>query len=294
VKYNVTLVDPPSYKYAYLATDTCRVIAHSLRSLGHVCDLTTNNVDASAINIIVGGHLLTEVDSNRIVEAGIQHIIHQSEVLTPGTGNFKVVSSFLGERFEPVCRRLFETALKIWDGVPANQDALRLLDIQPDRFKWFRQGFHEALIDVKHRPWVEKDIDVLFMGSVNQRRAAILNEMAKTMRVVAVLDAPAAFRNDLIARAKVNLSARSWDTSNHLEALRVTYLLNNRCVILCETADTHHHLQELIVTTTYDQLVVRCREILAEGPAALEDRAAIGFEGYKLMPMTAFLPELLN
>src|SRR5579862_2891619 len=100
MQYNVTLIDPANYKYAYLLTDTSRMIAYGLRSLGYSCSLTVNNLDASAINVIVGTHLLQEQDSNSIINSGVKVVVHQSEVLMPGTGGVRVRSSFLGDQFE--------------------------------------------------------------------------------------------------------------------------------------------------------------------------------------------------
>ncbi len=294
MKYNVTLIDPPQYKYAYLITDVCRIIAYGLRSLGFTCNMSTNNLDAGAMNILLGVHLLSAADSDAIVNSGVQYLVHQSELLHPGKGAYKVVSAFLGEEFEPRCRRLFEHAVEIWEPFGPNSELLAQLDIPRERIKPFRQGFQPELMDVQHRPWADKDIDVLFVGSVTPRRNRILSELSRYMRVHAALDAPAAFRNDLMARARINLNLRANDNSKLLEAGRVTYLFNNRCVVVSETAESHPHLQAFSVNAPYDQLVGTCRALLAEGQPKMEAIAEAALQGYKRMPMTDVLKELLG
>ena len=294
VKYNVTLIDPPGYKYAYLITDVCRVIAYGLRSLGFTCDLTTNHLDLGCINILLAVHLLNAADAQTIASSGAKYIVHQSELLRPGTGEHKVVSAFLGEEFEARSRLLLEHAMEVWEPYAPNADLLALFDIPRERIKSFLAGYQPELTDVVHRPWAEKDIDVLFIGSVTPRRNQILSELSRHMKVHAALDAPAAFRNDMIGSAKINLNLRANDNSTMLEAGRVTYLFNNRCVVVSEAAESHPHLHPLMVNAPYDQLVDTCRQLLAEGPDKLDQVAEAGFEGYKQFPMTDQLKRILD
>src|SRR5438105_11724849 len=84
LRYNVTLVDPVGYKFAYVLADICRVVASGIRSLGYRCDLTTNNIDAGAVNIIVGTHLLSAQDLSMVQQSGSQYIALHTEWLSPG------------------------------------------------------------------------------------------------------------------------------------------------------------------------------------------------------------------
>lgn len=293
MKYNVTLIDPASYKFAYLLTDTCRLVASSIRSLGHVCDLTVNSLDDQALNIVFGGHLLNRDAARQIASSGARYVAHQSEWLTLGPDGQTVVSSFQGASFEPNCRAFFAGAELVWEAYDHNVGLLEKLDIPRERFRRLASvGFHQDLVDVTHRPWAEKDVDVLFFGSVTPRRARVIDALAQNLRVVAVLDAPAAFRNDLIARAKLNLNLHASDEFRHLSLSRVSVLLNNCCAVVSERAETNPELHPLMVMAEYDRLVETCHELLARPD--LPVLAEQSFERYRQMPMADLVRPLIS
>jgi len=292
MKFNVTIIDPANYKYAYLATDLCRLVTFGLRSLGHDCDMSVNNFDASAINIVAMTHLLSEQDINAIMSAGLKYICIQTETLFPGQGDVRVMSAFQGDQFERKCRRFYEGAVAIWEPYDSNMELLRLFDIPPERLKKLSLGFHEKLIDVEHRPRDKKDIDVLFFGSVSDRRRAVFNGLVERgFRTVALLDAPAAFRNDLIARARLNINIHNSDTFRHLSLTRATYLLNNRASLVSETSDTHPELRSLIFEADYHQLPERCAELLSS--SNLDELTEKSFQQFMETPMSGYLREIV-
>ncbi len=253
--------------------------------------MTVNNFDASAINIVAMTHLLSEADIKTIMDAGLKYICIQTEALFPGSGETRVMSAFQGDQFEKKCRRFYEQALSIWEPYDSNRELLALFDIPSERLKKLSFGFHEKLIDIEHRSPEKKDIDVLFFGSVSPRRQAILQALSQRFRVTGLLDAPAAFRNDLIARARLNLNIHNSDQFRHLSLTRATYLLNNRCLLLSETSDTHPELRSLILEADYQQLVAACETTLARSD--LEQLVEHSFARFQQMPMTECLRELI-
>ncbi|HEY3083512.1 MAG TPA: hypothetical protein VGM69_26765 [Chloroflexota bacterium] len=291
--FNVTLISPEGYRFAYLLTDTCRFAAYGLRSLGHRCDLTVNTIETGKTNIVVGAHLVRPAEAEGIVRAGAPYVVVQSEWLAPGTAPGQIVSSFHGERFEAECRLLFERAQAIWEAYDWNAGMLRAWDVPPERIKPYRTiGYHEKMRDVEHRPWDEKDIDLLFFGSVTPRRQQVLEAVARRRRrVVAVLDAPAEFRNDLIARTKLNLNLNADERYPHLSLGRVGYLLNNRCALVSERATTHHEVQALVECAPYEQLADTCERLLAGG--RLAELADDSYQRFQALPMTDELRRVL-
>ncbi len=181
--------------------------------------------------------------------------------------------------------------MAIWEPYDSNRELLALFDIAPDRLKKLSLGFHEKLIDIDHRSWEKKDIDVLFFGSVSPRRQTILQALSQRFRVTGLLDAPAAFRNDLIARARVNLNIHNSDQFRHLSLTRTTYLLNNRCILLSETSDTHPELRSLVLEAPYEQLATECEKILSRND--IQHIVDSSFEQFQTMPMTNCLRELI-
>ena len=290
--YNVTLISPDNYKYGYLLTDICRFMAYGLRSLGYRCDLTLNSIDTNRINIIVGSHLVTPAEADAIVRAGVRYVVFQSEWLFPGKAPGQVVSSFRGERFAAESLPLLKGTQAVWEPYDWNIGLLKGAGIPPERVKRYRAiGYHELMRDVRHRPWRAKDIDVLFFGSLTERRQRVLDALARRYRVTSLLDAPAEFRNDLIARARVNLNLNAADHYTHLSLSRVGYLLNNACAVVSEAATTHHEIQALMRCAPYERLVEACQEQL--GRPDLEEQAERSYGRFKVFPVAEELRRVL-
>jgi len=266
--YNVTLIYPANYRFGYLLTDICRFFAFGLRELGHRADMTVNMLDRDAINLLVGTHLMTAAEVASVLGQGLRYIALESEILSLGPGG-KIVSSFQGEAFGPTLGPLFAGAEAVWDPFHINIVMLRRLGIPAERIKFLSTyGYAAEMREIKHRPWAEKDIDALFFGSVTDRRAALLAQLEPHMKVVSILDAPAAFRNDLIARAKLNLNLNATDGYTHMPLTRVGYLLNNAAVIVSEPIDTNPELHPMMTFTPKEQLLATCRAMLASPETA--------------------------
>lgn len=269
MRHNVTLINPTNYRFGYLLTDICRYFAFGLRDLGLRADLSVNELDTAAVNVIVGTHLLTPAEVSTIVGSQMKYIALQSEWLSPGAAPNSVVSSFQGEGFQTMLRPLFERATAVWDAFHSNIAMLRRFNIPDERIKWLSSyGYAREMREIKHRPWNDKDIDVLFFGSVSERRRDILAELSRSLRVVSVLDAPAAFRNDLIARARLNVNLHASEAFTHLPLTRVSYLLNNAALVISEPVTTNPELHPMIAFAPRAELIEECRALLARPDAA--------------------------
>jgi hypothetical protein len=126
----------------------------------------------------------------------------------------------------------------------------------------------------------DPDIDVLFFGSMNQRRADILDRMnAAGLRVNAVAGMYGKDRDILIGRAKLLLNVHYYE-AKVLEIVRISYLLANRCPVLSERSSDRledESLADGVAFADYDQLAQRARELI-EAPDERERLARRGFE----------------
>jgi hypothetical protein len=278
MRHNVTLVDPAGYKYAYLLTDACRYVAAGLRGLGHATDLTVNQIEVPGRNVVVGTHLLTGQEAASIAQSGAEYVALHSEWLFTRPDGTGVVSSFVGDRLEREYGRFYQRAAAVWDPYQWNLDLLARLGIAPEKLRLIPTlGYATEIDEIAQRPWAEKDIDVLFFGSITPRRNRVLDALGRSCKVVSVLDAPKDFRNDLIARARLNLNLPGEERYTHLSVYRVAYLLNNRGALISEAATTHADLQAMIETAPYDRLIEACLEAL---PRA-EEIAERGYAAFK-------------
>ena len=102
-----------------------------------------------------------------------------------------------------------------------------------------------------------QDIDVLFYGSMNERRAKVVHDLeAADLNVVTVIGCYGAERDALIARSKVVLNMHYY-TPGVFEAVRVSYLWANRkCVVSEESTDRRG--------VPYTQLVGQCVDLIMD------------------------------
>jgi hypothetical protein len=109
--------------------------------------------------------------------------------------------------------------------------------------------------------------------------------------MTAILDAPGPFRNDLIARARVNINLHAGEQFRHLSLTRTTYLLNNASTLVSEVSDTNPELRELIFEAPYEKVEEEVHRVLALPDR--EQRAQHSLEAFKQLPMTGILEEIL-
>jgi len=290
MRYNVTLVDPANYKFAHILTDICRTIAYGLRELRLEADLTINSIETGCTNIIVGTHLLNPGDVANVVNSGARYIVLQSEILNRDPTSGEIVSSYQGHQFETVNRPLMEHAAAVWDQLTELR-MLNQLAVTDDKVKRFQIGYCEGLEDFEHRPYDRKDVDVLFFGSLTPYRQQILGRM-NGLRTAVFGFGPSAFRNDMIARAKINLSLHSSPELDYFPQPRTGYLLNNRAFVLAEASIDHPAMRDLVEEAPNDRLAERCVELAAD-PTALAERAEAAYERYRHLRMADILAEIL-
>ncbi len=124
-------------------------------------------------------------------------------------------------------------------------------------------GFTDGLMRVP--PQTVQDIDVLFYGSMNPRRARIIGDLkARGLNVVSVFGAYGAERDALIARAKVVLNLHFYD-STIFEVVRVSYLLANGVCVLSEGEESDPDVlpfKDGLVLCRYEDLVLRCVDLV--------------------------------
>jgi hypothetical protein len=123
----------------------------------------------------------------------------------------------------------------LWDYSAANTaNFARMADDITPRIVPF--GWHKCLERIKRKPETECDIDVLHVGSMNDRRARVLDELsASGLNVVRLFGIYGAERDSYYARAKVVLNIHYYETAI-FEAARCNYLSANGICVVSETS----------------------------------------------------------
>ncbi len=264
----IVMVRPEGYVHALAFQEVAETLMHALQRMGAPARISTNLVDSRAVNIVLGWHLLSEDAMAQLPE---QTVLYNMEQLDEQNRALLARLLVLGNRFE------------IWDYSRRNLEIL------------LRSGFHGSL---KHAPvgfveelsripkLSEQDIDVLFYGSINERRAKVLEGIrSQGLRVEAVFGVYGAERDALIARSKVILNMHYYDSSI-FEIVRVSYLLANRKAVVAEChsgTDVDPILRQAVRAVSYPDLVEACVDLVRDDRARseLEERGCSIFSAQR-------------
>jgi hypothetical protein len=269
--FNVTLIQPAGYGHAMALYEIGLLLQYSLQSLGFACSYQLNRVESSATNIILGYQTL---DSPASIP-DCEFIVYQLEQLSDREG-----------WFQPRLTEFFKAARQVWDYSLENIAFLRQHGVE--NVKHLPLGFHEKLQLITPESC---DIDVLFYGSMNERRANVLQALSQDFRVQNLFGVYGAERDRYIARSKVILNIHFYD-AQIMEQPRVAYLMNNRRFVLSEASPINPYAAGMCVAA-YDQLVSATRYWL-EHPAQREVAAHHGYEFLRQHPMTDYLRHVLS
>ncbi len=199
--------------------------------------------------IVVGGFVLSERRPLEAAQLPADAIIYNTE-------HFSFIS----------CRPHYVDLLgnhEVWDYSRDNAD--RLPALLGKKVKYVPLGFVPELVRID-KAEVE-NIDVLFYGSYNPRRTAVLDELRSSgLNVHHVYGVYGAARDELISRAKVVLNIHFYEPGS-FEAVRVCYLLANRKAVVAEINPGEFldaDLSDGVLAVPYGGLVQGCKSLVAD------------------------------
>ena len=153
-RFNICLVKPDNYIHSFAFLELGELLYYSLQELGHEVTFGFNNLEPTATNILIGCHLL---DPSFITQIPPSTIILNTEQIYGETDWNKPI-------FE------WTKHFQIWDYSPKNIEKLNQMGIE--RTRLLRIGFQKELARLSiNKP---NEVDVLFYGSVNERRKTVL------------------------------------------------------------------------------------------------------------------------
>jgi hypothetical protein len=256
----IWLVTPAGYAHNECNREYVESFRDAFRALGYasevVSDHTRLNVNQPAL--IIGAQLLSEMPLPK------NWIIFQTEQVSEGSSWLK--SAYMNHlRNQP-----------IWDYSHGNIEELAKLGITAH---FCELGYMPGLTRIAPAP--AEDIDILFSGSMNERRAAILKPLQdKGIKLQWLPPGPYGKERDgWMARAKIILNLHFYE-AKIFEIFRCGYAMANRKCIVSETGldlTLEQPYYDGIAFTGYNGLIDSCLKLLADEPQrkALADR---GFE----------------
>ena len=277
---NVCLIKPKNYIHYLALQELAELIHFSVLELGLKSQITFNYCDnnPSTKNIVLGAHLLND---NLIEDIPENTIIFNTEQIESITENWK--------------KKILNLAKKniiFWDYSQYNLDYLsKTINIKG---KLFQIGYQKELNRINHN--IDKNIDVLFYGSINARREHIINKLKdRKINVKTLFGVYGKERDDLIAKSKLILNMHMYD-SKIFEIVRVFYLLSNSIPVLTEVgSDTKfdNDFLDLICKSTYENIEKNIIYLLENDKKRIE-LGENGLNAIKKFPQIKFTEQILN
>jgi hypothetical protein len=275
MRFAVSILSPPNYIHSEAFREVAETIHFALLALGHDSILTEETNISGRQHIILGSNLLPYYDSPIAEDA----ILYNLEQISPD-------SPWLHPNLLDVFRRY-----RVWDYSQSNIAALH--DLGVANVEYLPVGYMPQLTRI---PVVEEDIDIVFIGSINERRWAIIEALrSHGVHVEVGFGIYGTARDQLIARAKILLNIHFYE-AKVFEAVRVSYLLANHRFVVSEIGNNlaaEEAFDAGVVFSSYEDLVESCLVLLL-CPEERQHRAALGFEIMVQRPQTIFLAPLIQ
>lgn len=245
MEFEITILQPDNYIHSLAFAEIMESLAYGFDALGHKVRLTRNHISTTCPTIILGANLL---QPQHIAELPRQAIVYNLEQITPSS------PWMTPEWINSLQGRL------VWEYSERNMPY------------WQDHKVHAAHVPIGYAPsltridrTVERDIDVVFYGSINERRARILDALkSRNLRVAQLSGVYGAQRDAIIARSKMAINIHYY-VPNIFEVVRASYLVANSVPILSErNADTYvpGEWESMAYWAPYDQLSSICQELL--------------------------------
>lgn len=272
-RYSIWIVSPPNYTHSQVFDEVALGLHAAFHALGLDAEIARDSARLGDVTIVLGCNLLASVP----VPPGKRLVLFNLEQITPN-------SPWLNDAYLALLRRY-----PVWDFSEGNIAELARMGI---RAQHCGIGYMPELTRIA--PAAE-DIDVLFVGSVNERRAVVLRQiMAQGAKVEIGFNVYGAPRDALIARSKIMLNVHFYD-ARLFEIVRVSYLLANRKCVVSETgsdAPFEKRFDPGVAFAPYDRLAGTCM-LLLQNPIARRELAEAGFSRMAALPQTEYLRRAL-
>ena len=274
MRFAVSVITPFNYPHSAAFDEVALTLQYGLQALGHDALISTRLDNRRRRHLVLGSHLLPKFPAPVPEDA----LFYNLEQISPESPWFQ--AGLLDVLRTRSC----------WDYSRSNITALEAAGIPV-----------AALLPLGYAPPLtriapaQEDIDVLFYGSLNERRAVVLRELTRRgLHVKHLFGVYGAARDAWIARSRIVLNMHYFD-AKVFEAVRVTHLLANRRFVVSERGSDP--LEEAdyatgLVFSDYAALADTCERYLRQP----EERRRIAETGFQLMrqrPIEALLAPAL-
>ena len=277
---NICIIKPNNYVHSLAYLEIAELLHYSVLELNKNSKISYNFIDINpkVKNIIFGAHLLNDDMINSIPSNTIIFNTEQIESIN-----------------EIWKRRILLLASKgiiFWDYSNHNLDLL--LTKLNVKGRLFEIGFQKNLQRIKMND--NKEVDVLFYGSLNNRREKIINNLLKkNVKVKCLFGVYGKDRDDWIGKSKIVLNLHYYE-SKIFEIVRIFYLLTNAIPIVSEVDENtklNNNYLKGIKGSNYKDVEKNILSLLENE----KERKLIGLNGFNIIkkyPQINFTKSILN
>jgi len=296
---HILVIMPTEYIHSQALFETALSFSQALKSLGHAAEVTIDPSVVTGKTIVFGAHLLPKFGGT--IEDG-DYIIFNTEQVSSE-------SAWIIPEYLDILKRY-----EVWDYSYNNIEALKGMGITA---RFCEIGYSPCLSNLRlgksasitgggtaqvKVDWVNSPslsapvgvFDVIFYGSVNERRKKIIDDLRATGLNVVTLTGYGAYRDKYISRAKIVLNMHYYDSSI-FEIFRVSHLLANAKCVVSEVGNDQV-IEDLyldgVAFTEYGKIVETCLELLSDDKKR-EEIADAGFKAIKTRPQSDILKGLV-
>jgi hypothetical protein len=282
-KVTVTRISPANYIHDAAFDPVVSVLMTTLHSKVPRVQTLVNKFNPEGLNIVVGAHLLQDP----------KMLLDEPNTIVYNFEQFDTKSDWFSSDYVSLLK-----SKPYWDYSTANIAAMK--KAYPEAQATHVPFAYAPVLDYSYvRRDVfrvkRKDIDVLFFGSMNDRRAKIISQLTSMgLNVQAVFGVYGPELSVLIHRSKLVLNMHYYESSV-FEAVRVLPLLASRVAVVSEKSvddDDYKYLNQTsgILVTDYDKLAFVCKQLVENA----DDRECLSDTGYANVKLKTMVQSLEN
>ena len=281
--FNICIIKPKNFVHYLAFKEIAELLHYSLLKLKLKSHISFNNFDTNPQikNIIFGAHLLPDDMINSVPD---NSIIFNTEQIGSLNLNKKWINRII---------KLAEKNIELWDY--SNFNLQFIYDKTNLKGKLFEIGYQEELNRIKLNK--SQDFDLLFYGSINDKRKYIIDKLVeKKIKVKCLFGVYGNTRDNWIANSKLVLSMHMYD-AKLFDYVRVFYLMTNSIPVVAEhdqdTKINNENYLNGIKPIKYDELINTIIYLIKNK----KDREELGNRGSALIkkyPQEEFTKKILN
>ena len=244
-KFNIVIAATTNQSITIHAScfiEIVQLLQYALQDLGYEV-FCAEGLRKDCVNIVLGYQYL----EGRPLPKGYKYIVYQLEELADADA----------WPFMNIIETL-KSPCVVWDFCEKN---IEFLARQGIKAVYKPLGFHPKMRCINHKS--NKDVDILFYGSKNERRNKILSALHNKFKLKILFGIYGQARDAWIARSKIVLSIYYYETK-YFDDIRMSYLLNNKVFSIVEDSP-HKKYEDFLVYVDYDEIVDACAYYLENG-----------------------------